>query len=111
LRNAIQLVRRQTLTLLAGDGVDLLPEIMKGVPLDSVLFIVRIFTQIPQQSRERWSAVIAEFGAKRDLMMITAKPRGGDDSELVLTSFMNGWRNEQGLAYMQNHGDWIEWLS
>ena len=110
LRNAIEVVRRQSLTLLAGDGVELLPEIMKAVPHDSVLFIVRIFTQIPRQSRERWSALIAEYGAKRDLMMITARPHGRDDSELVLNSFVNGQRNEQGLAYMQNHGEWIEWL-
>lgn len=75
-----------------------------------MLFIVRIFTQMPRQSRERWSALIAEYGAKRDLMMITARPRGGDDSELVVNSFVNGQRNEQGLAYMQNHGEWIEWL-
>lgn len=111
LRNAIGVVRRQSLTLLAGDGVELLAEIMKAVPLDSVLFIVRIFTQIPQPSRERWSALIAEYGTKRDLMMITSRPHGGDDSQLVLNSFVNGQRNEQGLAYMQNHGDWIEWLN
>jgi hypothetical protein len=111
LRNAIEVVRRRSITLLAGDGVELLAEIMKAVPVDSVLFIVRIFTQIPRQSRERWSTLIAEYGAKRDLMMITARPRGGNDSELVLNSFVNGRRNEQGLAYMQNHGNWIEWLS
>jgi hypothetical protein len=110
LRNAIQVVRRQSITLLAGDGVELLPEIMKAVPLDSVLVIVRIFTRIPKQSRERWSALIAEYGAKRDLMLITARPRGGDDSELVVNSFVNGQLSEQGLAYMQNHGEWIEWL-
>ena len=111
LRNAIEVVRRQSLTLLPGDGVELLAEIMKSVPLDSVLFIVRIFTQIPRQSRERWSALIAEYGAQRDLMMVTARPHGGDDSELVLNSCFKGQRNEQVLAYMQNHGSWIEWLS
>jgi hypothetical protein len=27
-----------------------------------------------------------------------------------LTSLINGTRSEQGLAYLQNHGEWIEWL-
>ena len=43
--------------------------------------------------------------------MITVRALGGDDSEFHLTSFVNGQRNELGLAYMQNHGNWIEWLS
>jgi hypothetical protein len=55
--------------------------------------------------------LISEYGAMRDVMIITARPHGGDDSELVLTSFVSGRRNEQGLAYMQNHGNWIEWLN
>ena len=111
LRNAIAIVRQQRVQLLAGDGVDLLPEIMQAVPVDSVLCIVRIFTHIPRQNSERFRALISEYGAKRDVMMITVRQHGGDDSELVLTSFVNGQRNERGLAYLQNHGNWIEWLN
>jgi len=111
LRDAITVVRQQPLQLLAGDGIDLLAGIMSTIPLDSVLCIVRIFTQIPRQSSERFRALISEYGAMRDVMIITARPHGGDDSELVLTLFVSGRRNEQGLAYMQNHGNWIEWLN
>jgi hypothetical protein len=111
LRNAIAVVRQQPLQVLAGNGVDLLPKIMKAVPVDSELCIVRIFTHIPRQNSERFRALISEYGAKRDVMMITVRQHGGDDSELVLTSFVNGQRNERGLAYMQNHGNWIEWLN
>ena len=77
----------------------------------SVLCIMRIFSQMPRPSSERLQALSAEFGARHDLVMITARPHGGDASELVLTTFINGRRDERGLAFMQNHGDWIEWLN
>jgi hypothetical protein len=111
LRNAIAVVRQQPLELLAGDGVDLLPKIIKAVPVDSVLCIVRIFTPISQEGRDRLTTLVADYAVKRDVMMISARPHGGDDSELRLTSFVNGHRTEQGLAYMQNHGNRMEWLN
>ncbi len=111
LRNAIVVLRQQSLRLLAGDGVDLLPGIMKTVPADVVLCIVRIFTPISQEGREGLAALVADYARNRDVMMISVRPHGGDDSELRLTSFVNGHRTEQGVAYMQNHGNWIEWLN
>jgi hypothetical protein len=111
LHSAIALVRQQPLKMLAGDGVELLPDVTRTVPADAVLCIVRIFTPIARETRSVLMALIADYAAKRDVMMITARPHRGDDSELCLTSFVDGRRHEQGLAYMQNHGDWIEWLN
>jgi hypothetical protein len=111
LRNAIALVRQQPLQLLAGDGVDLLSEIMKAVPVDSVLRIARIFTQLSQQGRDRLTTLVADYARTRDVMMVTARPHGGDDSVLHLTSFIDRHRTDQGLVHMQNHGNWIEWLN
>jgi hypothetical protein len=111
LRSAIALVRQRPLKMLSGDGVELLPDVMRTVPAGAVLCIVRVFTPISQQSRGVLTAVIADYAAQRDVMMITARPHGGDDSELCLTSFVGGRRHEHRLAHMQNHGDWIEWLN
>jgi hypothetical protein len=111
LRSAIALVRQQPLKMLPGDGAELLPDVMRTVPADAVLCIVRIFTPISREGRSVLAALIADYAAQRDIIVITAPPHGGDDSELCLTSFVNGQRHEQGLAYMQNHGDWIEWLN
>jgi hypothetical protein len=111
LRSAIAVVRHQPLKILAGDGVELLPDVIRTVPTDAVLCIMRIFTPISRENRGVLAALIADYAANRDVMMITARPHGGDDSELCLTSFVDGRRHEQTLAYMQNHGDWIEWLN
>jgi hypothetical protein len=111
LNRAVEVMRQHSVKLIAGDGVERLAEVMKSVPNDALLCVTRIFTQLPQQSRGRWAELIAEYGAKRDLMVITARPRGGNDSTLVLTTFVSGHREERALAHMQNHGEWIEWLS
>jgi hypothetical protein len=110
LGKAIEVVRQQQLNLLAGDGVDLLPDVMRTVPTDSVLCIVRIFTHLSHERRDRLTALIAEYAAKRDVFMISIRARGRDDSELRLTAFIKSHRTEQGLAYIQNHGQWMEWL-
>ena len=110
LRKAIEVVRQQPLKLLAGNGVDLLRGILSTVPTDSVLCIVRIFTQLSQEDRDRLSALILEYSTKRDVITISLRRHGGDDSEIRLTSFIKGNRTDEGLAYLQNHGEWIEWL-
>ena len=110
LRHAIGIARSQSLRLLAGDGAGLLSEIMNSVPGEAVLVIVRIFTRVSQPSRERLSTLVQEYGAKHDLMMITARPNDADVSELLLTSFVSGKHKEQCLARMQNHGNWLEWM-
>jgi hypothetical protein len=111
LRNAIAMVLQQPPQLVAGDGADKLPEVLTAVPTGSVLCIVRIFANLPQQSSQSIRAIITAYGAKHDVLMITSRGHGSDDSQLVLTSFINGQRNERSLAYMQNHGNWIEWLN
>ena len=37
--------------------------------------------------------------------------RSMDHKEIRLTSFIKGNRTDEGLAYLQNHGEWIEWLA
>jgi len=111
LRDAIAIVLQQPPELVAGDAADRLPEIISAVPAGSVLCIVRIFTNLPRQSSERFRAIVSAYGAKHDVLMITIRGHGSDDSQLVLTSFINGQRNERSLAYMKNHGNWIEWLN
>jgi hypothetical protein len=110
LRNAIAVVREQPLNLLKGNGVDLLGHVMSRVPADSALCIVRIFTQLAREERDRLSALVSEYGRRRDVSLISFRPCGGDASEIRLTSFIDGHRTDADLAYFQNHGEWIKWL-
>jgi hypothetical protein len=110
LGKAIAVVRQQPLRLLAGNGVELLSEIMSVVPAESALCAVRIFTQLSEEERDRLSVSMSEYGRRRDASLVSIRPRGGDASEIRLTSFIDGHRTDAGIAHFQNHGEWIEWL-
>ena len=110
LQRAIQIAQQNPLTLIAGDGVELLPAVMTSVPDDAALCIFRTFTQLPPQSRERLSSLISEYGTKRDVFFISSRPHRADDSELRLVSVVQSVKTQESLAYFQNHGAWIEWL-
>jgi len=110
LRRAIGILQQNPPTLIRGDGVDSLPAVMHSVSDDSVLCIIRIFTQLSPASRHGLYSFIYEYGAKRDVFLISAKQHGRDVSELHLLSIVDGVRDEKCVAYFQNHGAWIEWL-
>jgi hypothetical protein len=110
LDRAVQIARREPPTLIRGDGVESLPAVIDAVPEKSVLCIIRIFTQLTIVSHNRLSSLISEYGGKRDVFLISARPHAGDVSELHLVSIVNGIRTEECVAYFQNHGAWIEWL-
>jgi hypothetical protein len=110
LLRAIQVARQNPPTMIKGDAVESLSTVIEAVPDGSVLCIVRIFTPIPSVSRDRFSSLISAYGANRDVFTVSSRPRGRDESELVLRSFVNGIGAEKCVAYFQNHGAWIEWL-
>jgi len=110
LQRAIQIAQQNPPTLIRGDGAESLPAVIDVVPDDSVRCITRIFTELSPVSRNGLSSLISEYGAKRDVFLISTKPHGGDDSELHLLSIVDGVRAEKCVACFQNHGAWIEWL-
>ncbi len=110
LQQAVQVTRQNQPTLIRGDGVESLPAVIEAVPDGSVLCILRMFTPISPESRDRLSSLISSYGAKRDVFMISSRPHGRDESKLLLRSFVNGITAEKCVAYFQNHGAWIEWF-
>ena len=112
LQHAIEVAQQDPPTLLAGDGVELLPEMLERVPKDGALCIIRTFTKLSPKAREQLSSLIAHHGGKRDLYLVATTGKGGlgDQSALELVSYTNGVRTEKLLAYCENHGEWLEWL-
>ena len=109
LEGAVQVARRDPPNLIEGDAVDTLAMVMAGVPDGSLLCILRLFTPIPTKSRDRFASLISEYGAQRDLFVISSKAHAIDESELVYMSFVNGTKAAKHVAYFQNHGAWIQW--
>jgi hypothetical protein len=110
LKRAIQIARQNPVKLIAGDAAETLPAVLAAVPKDNTLCIFRTFTPLAPQSRERIAEMCAQYGARRDLFLLSTTGGRSIDSELQLVSFINGVRTGRILARCHNHGQWLEWL-
>ena len=111
LEEAVAVAREERPQIVAGDGVELLPELLADVPREAALCIFRVFTNLPPAAREQFSALSARHGARQDLWVISTR-RGAREgaSTLALVSYRNGVRSEAIIANCENHGRWLEWL-
>ena len=120
LQNAIQLAQLDPPTLIAGDALELLSDVLAAVSPDSVLCVFHTATvnQFSPEAREHLATLIAEHGAKRDLFVVSMEGAGLDPTEprdqahhlLKLLHFEGGAKTEERLAYCDTHGRWMEWL-
>jgi hypothetical protein len=112
LQQAMELARHRPPALLAGDGVMLLPEVLRTVPEDAAVCVFHTHTinQFSAEARHRLSAVLAEYGARRDLYRVSAEWLGTPHPQLELTAWQEGQAHHRLLAYCDHHGRWLEWL-
>jgi hypothetical protein len=111
LDRAIEVAQRQPPELIAGDAVEVLPNILPLVPPDSILCIFHVWTSLPKQAREQFSAVLTQYGQKRDLVVISTVGQRGNEIDLQLNSFVNGVKTVKLLAHCEAHGEWLEWVA
>lgn len=111
LARAVEIARRDPPELVRGDGVALLPDVLRAIPRDLAVCVFHTHTlnQFPVEARERLSAVLAEHGAARDLHRVSADWIGTTDPELTLTSWRSGREAHRLLAYTDPHARWLDW--
>ena len=113
LEDALEMAKDDPPQTLAGDALELLPEVLQGIPSDSTLCLYHINTlnQFPREARERFFKLVDEHGSVRDLSLISVEGRAGHRHCAVeLTQYQNGLRTNQRLADNDTHGNWIQWL-
>ena len=113
LRAALALARRAPPTLLRGDALDLLPEVLADVPVGATTCVFHTFTlsQFPEQARERFDELLRERARGRDLYRVSVEWLGADDAPLLrLVAHENGEEKAALLARCDDHGEWVEWL-
>ena len=113
LDNAIGLAQENPPTLLAGDALELLPEVLRGIPPDSTLCLYHshMLNQLSQEARGRFEKIIDVHGAVRDLNLISLEGRaGGHHSAIEITRYRGGIKTTRHLADCDSHGNWIQWL-
>lgn len=113
LEAALTLARRYPLTIVAGDAIDRLPEVLAQVPAEATLCIFHSYAmnQTPVPVRERIFAQIAEAAQTRELFRVseewyTEKPW----AELELFWYRDGVVQHEKLAECQGHGRWLKFV-
>jgi hypothetical protein len=112
LQQAVQVARHDPPTLLAGNALDLLPEVLTTIPRDQALCVFHTHTinQFPPEARAHLSALLAEHARGRDLYRVSIEWLGHTYPSLELISHKDGVKTEHLLAYCGSHGEWLEWL-
>jgi hypothetical protein len=111
--NALNLVRQDPPSLLAGNALDLLPGLLKKSEPETQPCVFHSFTvnQFSIPDRERLADIFRGFGAKRDLAVVSIEWSSEHRTpRIFLTFYRRGEKTEKLLAYCDGHANWIEWL-
>lgn len=108
LRAAIAIRRETPVTMVAGDALETLPDVVDGLPRGEpvLLFHTIALYQLPQEAQERLDDVVASLAASRPLARVSFEPRRGAPSPLVHV----GVRPYAGPAVASGHahGAWLD---
>lgn len=112
LEHAVETVRASAPTLLAGDALDLLPQVLAAVPEDALLCLYHTFTlnQFSPEARNRFQDLLDTHGASHDLCCLSILGVGASHPQLRLLAYQDGHKDERLLARCDAHGQWLAWL-
>ncbi len=114
LEQALEIARTRQPTVLAGDALDLLPEVAATAPAEATLCVFHSLTiyQFTAEQRERLTTRLLEISTQRPVYRIAfEKMRGADPQQLCLFAYAQGKAAERLLANCSAHGRWLEWLA
>jgi hypothetical protein len=112
LRAAIEIAREDPPTLVAGDGVRVLPDVLRTIPDDEAVCVFHSHTlnQFSVEARERFESVLADLASTRTIYRLSAEWLGHLLPRLTLTTWRDGQATERLLGHCDHHGRWLEWL-
>ena len=112
LTNALAVAQQHTPTILAGDALALLPDVMATIPAETTLCLYHTFVinQFSPTAREQLAALFAHEATKRDLYVISIAWQVDEILTLCLISYEDGIKTEKALARCSGHARWMEWL-
>ncbi|MFD1174549.1 DUF2332 domain-containing protein [Oceanobacillus picturae] len=94
--------------LIQGDGVELLPQIVKQIIEDSTICIyhTHVANQMPVDVKQKLLGRIKLISEERDVLHLYNNLW---DKDLHLDSFINGVEHNEVIAKTDGHGRWFEW--
>ena len=116
LEGALSLATADPPALIAADALDALPGVLARVPpyAATCVFHTHTLNQFPPEARRRFGEILDEFGARRDLYVVSIERQGAQQERvgalLELTAYEGGHKTSHALGRCDNHGMWLEWF-
>lgn len=106
---AVHYSKEDSLNLIIGDGVSLLPQYAETIPDDSVIciFHTHVANQMPLEGKQLLLQTVDAIGAQRDVFHLYNNIQ---DRFLHLDSYFGGKKSENTIAETDGHGRWFQWL-
>lgn len=105
---ATKCIKVNPLTLLEGDGVDLLPELVNDIPTDHCIcvFHTHVANQMPLEVKMRLLEQVERIGAERDIFHMYNNIQ---DRDLHLDFYLEGHESSIKVGTTDGHGRWFTW--
>lgn len=99
---------KDEITLIEGDGVELLLRLAEQIPLDTTLciFHTHVANQMPKEIRQKLLNQVSQIGANREVYHLYNNIW---DGKLHLDSFINGKEYNEIVCETDGHGRWFSW--
>jgi hypothetical protein len=114
LEAAIAVARRHRLSLVQGDALEVLPDLVAGLPGDGILCIFHLHTlnQFDPAARERFQGLLQALSTVRELYQLSVEVAPGrPQPDMELRYYAGGALAEHRLlARCHGHGAWMEWV-
>lgn len=110
LEQAATLLKTQSVQLVEGDGISLLPNIASQIPEDTVIcvFHTHVANQIPEHRKKELIAHLKKIGSKREVFHLYNNMW---DRNLHLDLVTGDKENSLVVAETEAHGRWFRWKS
>lgn len=101
-------VKETSLTLIEGDGVELLPGLSKEIPSDYAIcvFHTHVANQMPLEVKEKLFKQVKSIGSDREIFHIYNNVQ---DKDLHLDYYMGGKEFTNKVGKTEGHGRWFSW--
>ncbi|MBP1969136.1 hypothetical protein J2Z83_001239 [Virgibacillus natechei] len=108
LASAADYVKINHINFVEGDGVALLPDILKGIPEDAVIcvFHTHVANQLSKQDKVQLLQHIKNSGKERDIFHLYNNIQDGD---LHLDYYIDGYEHTSTVGETDSHGRWFSW--
>jgi len=112
LERALEIAARFRPNIIAGNALDLLPDVLARIPADEAVCVYHTFVtyQFTEAGRQALDDMLVGMSVRRPLWRLSIEGTLSGDAPMLLYGYRDGMKEKRTLAKCSPHGGWLEWL-